>query len=810
MLVANSPLFIEDLSGNNSEVQRGSLLKRRIVIKNLGDRSAEVDVWIVATNKKSEPLLRWCTFSESNPIHLQSRESREVTLIFEVPPQATPDLYSYEVLVDAQGQYPDKPPLRRPQQLRVLPSNQDGEWGNEPIFSLYPVTHSANPHHLQAGETLDVKVSVKNCSKRVDRYFLTCPEWSKTWFTVQYPESSLDTSGLVRETDGLELNPGGTGEILLKLHPPQYTPAGNYFPTLRLTSSNKEGLVLLDVVYLEILPTYRLEARLTPIVQRFPSESGQFVIDLTNHGNTERHLTLQASDRAHLFTYSLTPASIHLAPGTTEQIQLTTAPKHRWRRPLWGNGLEFPIDLVWQDIQPSGAKSSDLNQSPTSDLQATLLWEARPWWVLLLLILAGLGSIGTFAFLVWLLLFKPTPVSDTSPKIIQFDPAIDPVTQQKRTYRDGDPAIELNWKISQLQNIQTVTVVRLQDGAESDRKTYSFAGTIPQELQRNTSNRYCEKAKIANTDGLSCLSIPVPIRGAGAYTFKLQVFTRQNPHQPTDSMITDTISVEPMAMPQILELAPTQPTYRASKSPVADGLIRLNWEISNASNIKEVNLIGLAADGSISTGLKRYAIAGNTLPPELSPFCTLNTNLICRNLPTPVQTAGNYTFKLAVVPQQGQQSSTLEKSTPVIKIQAFPPKILAFRINGQDVKQKPKYVYEFGKGKSAAKITLSWQVEDGDDIKVELLPAPGLVPLQGAIDYPLSHSPSRETLTLRVTNRLGEQVSQAIVLETVEANQTDQPQSASAPKINPSIQTIPGGSSIPPNGSRPGKLTQKP
>ena len=797
MIVANKSLFIEDLSGNNSEAQRGSVLRRRIVVKNLDDRDTEVDVWIVATNKKSEPLLRWCTFSEQNPIRLKPREDREITLSFEVPQQAPADVYHYEILVDAQTQYPNQPPIRRPQQLRVLPSAQDAEWGTEPNFSLQPVTHSANPYRLQAGEQLEIQMTVKNCSKRVDRFYLTCPELTKEWFTVHYPESNLETPGLVRETDGLELNPGNIGEIVLRLHPPQYTLAGNYFPTLRLTSSNKENLVLLDVVYLQILPSDQLNVQLSPTLRKVPSEQAAFAIELTNQGNIKRSILLQATDQANLFGYTLNPASVNLSPGITEQIHLTAKPQKWWRRPLRGKGWEIPVDLILNDSQP--ALSLSVTQSPASspqNIQATILWEPRPWWFLWLLALLGLGAIGTLALLIWLTFFKPTPIP--SPKITQFDNAVDPVTKQKQRYRAGDSrAIHLDWQIKHLDKVNKVTVIQMEKGQERNRRSFDFAGKVPTDLQLKRQDGYCQKVKIANTDGLDCKGIAIPITAAGEYTFQLQVFTSPDQKQPADSITADTITVDRAPLPQIVELSPTKPLYRLSTTTQSNssptGPIQLNWQITNASQIKELTLIGLAADGSIGSQSKRYTLTGNNLPQELSEYCTMATNLTCRNVPTPAKTAGSYSFKLAVVPKQEPSTSIgpkeIEKSTPLIKIQPSSPKIISFQLNGQEVNLQPKTVIELNKNRPLTQAIVSWQVEKADGIKVELLPAPGIVPLQGNLHYPLSKAPNRETLTLKVTNQLGEEVTRTIVLETIEPKAATPPPASNSVALESSSDT---------------------
>ncbi|NJR51908.1 MAG: hypothetical protein HC780_22350 [Leptolyngbyaceae cyanobacterium CSU_1_3] len=325
MQTVNKPLLIEVSSDSNGQ-KRGETLKQRVIVNNKGTQNAEVDLWIAATDDRSEVILRWCTFGESNPLKLEANSQKIVELTFEIPLEAAIGSYNYEILVDAQTQYPGKLD-RRPQQLRILPSDQDAELDTEPLFSLQPATSSTQPFPLLPGETLDVKIKVENRSKRVDRFYVTCPEFDQSWVSIRYPESPLETTGLARETDGLELNPGKSGEIALSIHPTQYTPAGYYFPTVRLTSSIKDSLVLLDVIYLQLMPDERIAVQLNPAVRRVPAESGLFTIDLANLGNVDRKLVLRASDPEHWFAYAIEPFILKLTPGTNQTIALKATPK---------------------------------------------------------------------------------------------------------------------------------------------------------------------------------------------------------------------------------------------------------------------------------------------------------------------------------------------------------------------------------------------------------------------------------------------------------------------------------------------------
>ncbi|MDJ0694428.1 hypothetical protein [Mastigocoleus sp. MO_188.B34] len=67
-------------------------------------------------------------------------------------------------------------------------------------------------------------------------------------------------------------------------------------------------------------------------------------------------------------------------------------------------------------------------------------------------------------------------------------------------------------------------------------------------------------------------------------------------------------------------------------------------------------------------------------------------------------------------------------------------------------------------------INLSWEVKNGEDIKVEILPAPGVVGHKDSItQYKLSKPPSSETITLKVTNKAGEEKTQSVIIQTVES-----------------------------------------
>lgn len=1048
MQSVNNPLFIEDIfSVEANQVTRGFTAKRDITVKNLGEKSADVDIWIAVADAKSEPLLSWCTFSKPNPLRLEPKGECEVTLSFEVPAQANVDLYKYDILIEAPAQYPNKL-FRRPQQLRVLRSERDAEWDTEPGFTVQPLTNSTNPYLLPFGEKLEVKVTVENRSRRVDRFYLIFPELTNDWYSIRYPENKIETPGLVQETDGLQLNPGNTGEITLILHPPQSTTAGNYFPTIRLISSNREDLVLLDVVYLQLLANETLHVELHPLLLRIPTQEGIFELKLTNQGNITREIAIAASDRDRLFSYTPEFPTVLLPPISTSNIPFKLQPRTWWRRPFWGKALEFNFDIHLENnrvlLLPETLKPSAL---PKELPQGTLVWEPRPWWqvwlpiLLLLLLLLGLISVGAFLF--WqkafiqpkinrvepvtkvyqelaakpvnlnfsltnwrgwefkngkfqnstklsmvkiipqsregngkimsygyneLLQFcqesdnqlscknlptetkqagqytfkvevypqgqnKPSDTQETdtitiepidTPKILQF-------SSSRSIYRDtlGDQLL-LNWRISNPQQIQNLIVTQLNNNSSPVKKTFIYcnpqnSSTQGMQGKRNNIEKiqgqeflvcrgvainitqpgdYTFKLEVVskqnvtqpsdtkqtdtvtiqpspipkiidkvlpnklnyeykepvflkwrlsypsqikelriiqkgsdgsavqntvplnqcriqtssplitqpnspvktdsanNLDMVICENIRVIPTTAGNYTYKLEVFSMQNPNQPSDTQETDSITVKSLPVPNITEILSTKPFYEAAKNEE----ILLNFKISDASQIRELRLASLAADGSLNSKLKTYNI-NNSLPLELRRFCALTTYLICQNLPTGAKEAGDYTFKLSVIPKQAEGATEITKNTPLVKMKPIPPKpatpvnIIYFRVNGRDVSEKAKYTYEINKNRRPVDIVASWKVEDGEDIKVELLPSGEVQKPEGAKSLTLASPPSNITITLRVTNKAGEQKTQSVVIETVE------PKSLTPSQTSTPGETTPGDGSpgrIAPGGASPG------
>ena len=360
-------------------------------------------------------------------------------------------------------------------------------------------------------------------------------------------------------------------------------------------------------------------------------------------------------------------------------------------------------------------------------------------------------------------------------------PKIGRIVPNKLAYEYKEPIL-LSWSIANPNQVKELRILQQGSDGVVTKKTIPLSQCKPQQLTPGN-----------NPATITCQNIPMTPTKPGSYIYKLEVISKEKPNQPSDTKETDTIVVKPLPVPKIGQISSSKPFYEAAKNEE----IMINWEISDANQIKELRLISLAPDGSVNSQLKRYPIINNTLPAQLKNFCTLTNNLICKNVPTGAKQAGDYTFKLTVIPKQGEAEPEIAKNTPNIKIKPIPPKpatpvkIVYFKINGQDASEKPKHVYEINKDRKPVDIIVSWKVENGEDIKVELLPFGDVQKPQGSKTYTLSKPPSSVTITLRVTNKAGEQTTQSVTIDTVEPTRIIQPQTPSPGAIVPG-ETVPG------------------
>ncbi len=796
--VIDKPLTIITSPAGDYAIAAGEIFELRVTVSNQGNQGALIDIYIDETSALPR---QWCT-SPSERLALGTAHSGEVVFRFQVPPQAIPDTYNYLLVVDAPTHYPEDTPIRHEARLQVLPPVQLAVRVNDPTFTTLPATSSSKPAVVQPGQPLAFRVLVYNRSNRVDRFRLTCTDMPEDWWGVLYPEG-INELGLVMEADSLALNPGAKGEILLEFNFPLDITAGGYSPTLRLTSINNLDLVLMDVMYLQVLPIHTLDVELQTLVGRVKRDAARFQLIVTNAGNAVREVTFRSRDDSEdkLCTHTLKPSHVILAPKETARADWVVKPSKWWRRPWYGKGH---IVHLYLDIE-------DTYQLPLSKktYEATLVWEARPWWQLVAVILAGVGAIAALIFLIWWLFFRPP----TPPKINEF-------SSEAPSYQEANgDFIHLRWQILHPDQLKTLKIVGRSPNdntANSQPISYDFSQGLPSQLKK-----FCTLKEV-----LTCRDVRTDARKAGNYVFEMEAYSKKGKESASDSRKTDIIKIESPAISKIVEFAPTAPFYEEPSNPTVnpivnptDNNIRLNWKILNPYQVQELRIVGRAPDGSVNSPLISYNFSKG-LPDQLKQFCIMQTDLTCRNVPTDARKAGDYIFELAVVPKLGDGEPSASKKTDTIKIKArqIPFKIVSFQINGQEA--PPKYFVPLNQ-KDAVKTEpvknyfLSWKIEGGNDLKVELLPAPGTVPLEGKIPLSFNHEPGVETIILQVTNASGQQINRSVVIETFiptpkpakKDAEAASPKSAASP--SPTVLQLPPGLTpgaglpLPPGASLP-------
>ena len=615
-MTANSSLqnlYVDVQGSTEGGKPGGELVERVITIRNQGDRLAELEVWLEPSDMRAEPLRQWGIFNQSE-LTLQPQQSDDVVLTFRIPVQAEPGFYSYDVRVRS-PQYQGEE-IRRSQQLQVLVSGQDA-LRTEPKITLTPATDSINPHRLKAGTEMVLGATVENPSRRTDRFFLTCPDLFPEWFTVIYPEKQGDGSIPVEQTDGLQLNPRETGQIQLKIHPPAHAPSGNYFPTVRITSSNRSDLVILEVIYLTIPIDDRLSVELTPKSRKVPSEADTFDIHLANPGNINRTLAITAADPDQTFHYTIRPYPLILPPGESATAVMKPRPRHWWRQ-LWRmreQTLEFTLDVQNFQTDPASRERIPPHDLPPEALTHRLLalpgkvpvgritWKVRRRWLFwLLLSLLCLGTCTAVVWLLWhFLIFRPS----LRPRIAEF------ATRQEDYQEGADDAVTFDWQITNLEKIGRVqlnypapTVAESPTAPQlsATPKTYTFTN-LPDNDIPPALKPYCQveeapkpnsiintllslyrrfTQRSPNPQALTCKQVPLAdfVVAEGTYDFQLLVFpiirekgaeSASDQQESTLESVSDSVAdrqkitkveIAPLPPPEIKTFMPTAIEYR--------------------------------------------------------------------------------------------------------------------------------------------------------------------------------------------------------------------------------------------------------
>lgn len=422
--------------------------------------------------------------------------------------------------------------------------------------------------------------------------------------------------------------------------------------------------------------------------------------------------------------------------------------------------------------QESNQSSNLPAQDPATSAAITLapkplapLPAERPIWQKWGAIAVGLLAIGGLGWLVWWFFLRTPP----KPFLLDFSPAnsrYDVADQQTPT---------LNWRISNPQQVETLTIRTLDaDGAlVGEPETFDLTGSLPVNLLP-----YCTET---NRD-LTCQGVPTTVRQPGRYTFELSLLPKVSLNLPPVEATTSLVTIADIPDPTVVELAPQQVIYSEAGTqvsantpelapPVTGAGILMSWMVSNPETLQDLLLIVKQADGA-AIGGRRFtfrdpdAPSNVAVPQELQPFCRLEKTLVCQGVPTGMTRVGKYKFELTAVPVGLEEEGVIPESkvSEVVEIQPRPVRIASFTVNGRNA--EPKYLIPVDQGQPIPGFRIGWQVEGGSTAKVELLPSPGSVGLQGTLPLPLSPEPGTTTITLRVSDGQNLPILRAVTFET--------------------------------------------
>ncbi|RCJ40119.1 hypothetical protein A6770_38105 [Nostoc minutum NIES-26] len=722
----------------------GESVTLHISLINQGEQGAAIDVFV---DPIAQTLLSWCP-SARKRVTLDPQQACEVSLVFEIPSDALPGSYPYTVVVDAPEHYPEETPIHYPARLEVLVKEQTVTRSEKLTFSIRPATSPVQPLLIQPNQYQTLSVIVNNHSSRVDRFRLHCLDLDKTWFTIQYPNNELSELGVVSSTDGLELNPGGQGEIIIEFHYPIDMPAGRYSPTLQLISENAPEEVFLDLVYLEVKPRLHLSVELETILGKVSHSPGQYRLTLTNHGNSIRQLAVSASSRDETEScyYVCNPSSVYLLIGETATISLTVYPKQKWRRPLFGYGLELPFQVNLQDLQAL--------PTPENLPMGLLVWKARPWWQFLLLLLAGVGALSGLGFLIWFLFFKPAP----PPILSEFKP-------DSTSYTEGG-RVRLNWTIANADRLEQLVLSSTKERIASNPQVYDFRQGLPTEL-----NRYCQirdgETPAVGDRNLTCTNFDTGARLAGEYTFQLQIKAKS-----AQKLIQQKLDVviQPQPLPQVTSIAARQSQLEKGKP------LTLSWNIKNFSQLGRLQVMGQLKEGKPML-LKTYNFQ-KQIPLELNKQCQppVNETLSCSNVDIWLSAKpGDYAISLQAVSSGSQKQSPPSKAIQV-QLKPTPLRVINFTLNNQSSETNPSMFLKVGQV-----VTLNWQVQ-GDDVKVKLEPL-GDVPANGSRTFKATTNLSQ--IILMAETEQGQSVKRAFLLQVDTPKPPQEPTNTNSPRVMP-------------------------
>ncbi|NMF59683.1 COG1470 family protein [Pseudanabaena yagii] len=861
------PLSIILNPSGTVSIATGEKFELCVTVTNQGNRSAVISVVI---DQDSSSIYSWCTFP-SERLALSVGQSCEVVFPIQVPPTMPPKEYGYTIIIDAPEHYPEDTPIQYKGRVIVTPSIQEVVRVNDPSFATIPRTNSASPHQMRGGEIWQVLISVNNRSERVDRFRVTIPDLDPKWVSIYYPEG-LALAGVVEATEGLPLNPDTQGQITIIFKPPMDTWAGIYSPTIRVHSTNNPDLALLDIVYFEILPVYQLDIQLVTLLTRVENQPSLYEMRFKSSSNIARELIVRASspEQDGLLTYSFSSEETRISPYGNSRINLEVQTTKKCKpkflserylsfivevedkqgvalvsdrylgnlivpaRPWWQLVLVIIgiigiigtiIFLIWWFFfRPPEVPvvveftSESPNYREVANESIRLRWRVTNPDLIKEIKVEGLGE-------------DQTTLSQ--PVVYNFSAGIPPelkeycvIDRELLCQNVPTDARKPSQYIFQMNLASKNPKTRTLPLAKT---TKIIVEPVPQaQILEFASNKplYTESRPVLPTIVL------VPVAKSDqqannapkAETNNPPTSTEASPSNPASSVNSPSPEVvaakakETVFIPEVLEKRVFFTALGIAESPTKLGLIkpkpdldnevRLNWRLSNASQIRELTLVGRSPEGEIKSPPLKYLLTEG-IPRSLRPYCTIsNDEMVCKNVPTEAKASGNYIFELAIVPRKppiDPKAVPVMRKTEIVKIAPYPAKILELKVNGQDA--LPQYSFNLNPDIPSI-LTLSWKVEASAAAKIDLLPAPGNVAAVGQLALPLSPKSAEVTYTLKVTNPDGQIIMRSFIVQTIAPPPAPKPEETPPIALPPDVPAIDSPLiPAPPNQRSGGTLT---
>jgi hypothetical protein len=250
---------------------------------------------------------------------------------------------------------------------------------------------------LQAGQTAEVTVNVKNEGEIVDTYLLSLQGLDPSWYTLP--------------NTGLNLFSGQTGSLTLQLHLPlAQIHSGDYPCSIVVQSSANQAVSRTLPFRLTVAPSVDFQLELAPERAR-TRKIARFDLEITNQGNADINVHLDATDSEEAGIYRFAAPDV-IVPAFGKRVVAMAAAIKPEARPQPGTTMTYNFTVT--GTTPN--QVTPLEKMTQGEIVYTQTVVHIPWgWIkLLVIVLVLLGIMASArdwrpALLGYVLLQSPLP-----------------------------------------------------------------------------------------------------------------------------------------------------------------------------------------------------------------------------------------------------------------------------------------------------------------------------------------------------------------------------------------------------------------